>query len=327
AAGLPLIAGEQLSFQRVLAGFRLLMRDIGGEAARMKEIVDGVAAGTDAWKAGPPPAPATAVEQHAPSADPAVLGRLDAIDVALRDIESKVAAAAPTRAEGEMAETSAAALPLLNDERDSMQRLLVGFRLQLRELDAQTSELRDKIAGIRQPETLVLAPEIDAGMLAPLHGAAERIAEGVAETLSQLEQRLSEPVSRLTDAVADNAGMLSSAHAAMAAPAKTASAEGPATLRAAVEAMQDAARSIDGRIGQVDQLLATLRKGGALGSDLLGEVVSGMEAAATDLRREAGDFLAIGAALTHELEAADGGGAETPARRRKIAAAVKTRAA
>ncbi|MGL4241615.1 MAG: hypothetical protein ACRCTI_10935, partial [Beijerinckiaceae bacterium] len=54
AAGLPLIAGEQLSFQRVLAGFRLLMRDIGGEAARMKEIVDGVAAGTDAWKAGPP---------------------------------------------------------------------------------------------------------------------------------------------------------------------------------------------------------------------------------------------------------------------------------
>jgi hypothetical protein len=67
--------------------------------------------------------------------------------------------------------------------------------------------------------------------------------------------------------------------------------------------MERAATSVDERIGQVDQLLALLRKGGAMDSDALRDLVIGMQGAAGTLRSEAGEFLAIGAALSRELEA------------------------
>ncbi len=147
-------------------------------------------------------------------------------------------------------DVAVSSLPVLHEERESLQRLLIGFRLQLKELDNQTSALRDRIDGIRQPETLVLSPELDASLLAPLHGAAERIAEGVAETLSRFEQQLTDPVARLTDAVADNAKLLTVARDALAAPTKGTQ----PSVADAVAAMQHAARIIDQRVGQVDQL-------------------------------------------------------------------------
>ncbi len=318
ADGLPLITADKQSLQRILAGFRLLMRDIGGEAARFKELVDGVSG-------------VAAELQHRPETTDAVppenpvenlVERLDELTKALERVDGKIdglGKPAPHQSE----DVPVSSLPVLHEERESLQRLLIGFRLQLKELDNQTSALRDRIDGIRQPETLVLSPELDASLLAPLHGAAERIAEGVAETLSRFEQQLTDPVARLTDAVADNAKLLTVARDALAAPTKGTQ----PSVADAVAAMQHAARIIDQRVGQVDQLVAVLRKGGGSVEVSLSDVVADIEAAAAELRREAGDFLAIGAALSHELETGRDAASPAAGSRRKSAAGPKFRVA
>ncbi len=312
--GLSLMSADKQSLQRVLAGFRLLMRDIGGEAARFKDLLDGVAG-----KVAEMPQPAATADA---TPEESLRERIDDLARTVELINGKIdALAKPESAPGE--DATALSLPIFNEERDSLRRLLIGFRLQLTELDAQTAALRDKIAGIRQPEALVVTAELDAGLLAPLHGAAERIAEGVAETLSRFEQQLTDPVSRLTDVVADNAKLLTVACNSLAAPSRGSQ----LSVADAVAAMQGAARLIDQRVGQVDQLAAVIRKGGSVSDDSLRDFVSEIEGAAADFRREAGDFLAIGAALSHELEAGRSAATSAAGSRRKSAPASQFRVA
>jgi hypothetical protein len=304
ADDLPNFASERESIQRMLVGFRLLLRDIGGESTRLKQVVEGLSG-----QAGQ----ALTVASRNDSS-PLVQARLDqnfaALGAAIERLDGKLDRLKPTEAEEAVAavEQIEPTAAVIEREKISLQRMLIGFRLLLQEISAETTSYREKVAGIRQPEMLVLSPTIEAEALAPLQAAADRIAEGVAESLAALEQKLAEPVARLSDVTAGNVEALRIAQEALAAPTPTRgelalSPRDSDSLEQAVLRMERASVSIDDRIGQVDQLLTALRKGGALSADALRDLFNGMQSAASVLRSEAGEFLAIGAALSRELEA------------------------
>jgi hypothetical protein len=342
-AELPLLDAEKNSLQRLTVGFRLLLNDISSEAGRLRETVDGVTALTARWPQQ------LALGQRNSTPDPRIEQHFISLREALARLDGKFEELKPTEIEQavEAVERNAAALPLFDSEKTSFQHVLTGFRLLLRDIGAQTEDYRDKIGAIRQPELLVLSPTIEADLLAPLHHTAERIAVGVAETISALEHKLAEPVTSLTNAVADGARMLTAAHSVMAAmsekslaaPAAMAGQTTPDNARTghvvtgdalaeAVASMDRAAAGIDQKIGSIDQLLAVLRKGGAVGSEQLRGIVQDMGEAAAALRAEAGDFLAIGAALSRDIEGVITR-SDTPVqgRRHKSALSVKKRAA
>jgi hypothetical protein len=314
---------EKISFQRLLVGFRLLMRDISSEAARLRITIDGVATATV-------PQEKVVVAEDKPSVAQA---RLEELTATLGNVVAQLDAKVQILDQAEKAKPETihlalpapqdiATLPRLDSEKDSLQRILVGFRLLLREIGSETAAYRTKIADIRQPDLLVLSPALEAEALAPLNATAERIAEGIAETLAQLEQRMTEPLSVLNTAVAESANILKLAHGVLSSPSQESNMQATsvkgmqtkvssepvpkAALVEAVAAMQKAASSVDLHIGHVDQLLITLKKGGALSSETLRDIVVGIDAATVSLREEAGDFLAIGAALSRDLETAAG---------------------
>jgi hypothetical protein len=338
------LGSEKVSFQRLLVGFRLLMRDINSEAARLRTIIDGVAKSAVPQErviiAEKPSVAEAKLEELAVTLG-AVVAQLDEkvqiLDQAEKAKPEIIHLALP-------APQDIATLPRLDAEKDSLQRILVGFRLLLRDIGLETESYRTKIADIRQPDMLVLSPALEAEALAPLNATAERIAEGIAETLAQLEQRMTEPLSVLNTAVAESANILKLAHGVLSSPPQeggtpattgrgirtNASSEplSQAALVGAVAAMQRAASSIDSHIGHVDQLLITLKKGGALSSESLRDIVTGIDAATASLREEAGDFLAIGAALSRDMEAAAGiEEAEPQPRRIRSLANMKKRSA
>jgi hypothetical protein len=342
AMELPLLDAEKNSLQRLTVGFRLLLNDISGEAGRLRETVDGVTALAARW-------PQLALGQRNSMPDPRIEQHFVSLHEALARLDGKFDELKPTEIEQavEAVERNAAALPLFDSEKTSFQHVLTGFRLLLRDIGAQTENYREKIGAIRQPEILVLSPTIEADLLAPLHHTAERIAEGVAETISALEHKLAEPVASLNNAVADGARILTAAHSVMAAMSEKSSAAPAAmashaitdnantgniatgdALAEAVASMDRAAASIDQKIGSIDQLLAMLRKGGAVGSEQLRGIVQDMGEAAATLRAEAGDFLAIGAALSRDIEGVVTR-SDSPAsgRRHKPAQSIKKRAA
>ena len=316
------LSTEKVTFQRLLVGFRLLMRNIGSETERLRTTIDNVAtAAVPKESVGVPEKPSLAqmkLEELAVTLG-VVVAQLDQKIQNLDHLEKakpepiQLALPAPHDIE---------ALPRLDAEKDSLQRILIGFKLLLRDISLETAAYRTKIADIRQPELLVLAPTLEADILAPLNATAERIAEGIAETLTQLEQRMTEPLSVLNTAVAESANILKLAHGVLSSHPQEGGTQStnaqvkraktpveplpPATLIGAVSAMQKAASSIDSHIGHVDQLLITLKKGGALSSESLRDIVLGIDAATTSLREEAGDFLAIGAALSRDMESAAG---------------------
>ncbi|MGL5115001.1 MAG: hypothetical protein ACRC7C_06715 [Beijerinckiaceae bacterium] len=309
AASLPSLDAEKESLQRMLVGFRLLLQNIDGETGRLRASVDEVA--------GSARQPARAIAAIAlPPAFEQIADRLSGTIETLERRIADIPVPETVRLIAPMGESgpSADALPLLEAEKESLQRLTVGFRLLLKDIGVATEELRAKVGEIRQPDTLVLAPSIEAEALKPLNDTADRIGEGVAETLLGLERKLAEPIALLQAMVADSAQLLKAAHASMAAPARAAprpavAAPDPEALADAVIRMESAATLIDTRLSDASALLKLLKKGGALGSDALRDTVERMESASGALRQEAGAFLAVGAALSRDLEALSGSAA------------------
>ncbi|MGL4636219.1 MAG: hypothetical protein ACRCWF_09580 [Beijerinckiaceae bacterium] len=306
AIKLPNLDEEKTSFQRLSVGFRLLLQDISSETERLRGAVDGVSKAT--------------VAQAAPASNPPIC--MDRIESLLEDInrsQADLAQRLDTRASETgtsvqapdiVPQQSASALPKLSDEKDSLQRILVGFRLLLKEISNETGAYRAKVAEIKQPDMLVLSPSLEPELLAPLNLTAERIAEGIAESLSMMEQKLSDPLALLNASVGENIAALKLAHSSLAEASQKTSAPTPKhnapsqsslSVADAVKSMERAAALVDQRVGSADQLLTLLKKGGAMNAESLRELVMGMNEAASALRSEAGDLLAIGASLHHDL--------------------------
>jgi hypothetical protein len=309
--GLPDIRSETQSLRRLLVGFRLLMKDVGGEAIRLRQSVNFIAA--TALPTAPQPVPADTARIDA------ISGEVAGLSTKLDDVLSAMAAL-QTQAEGPKAVHAA--------EKDSLQRLLMGFRLLLRDLSGEVEALRGKVSAITAPPA---ANDVDTDPAQPLREVASQISTGVAETLAALEVRLDEPLARLTEATAESAKLLQVAHQAMAAPAKRVTADAPIAAEAlddAIARIERAAGMIDTRVAGVDRLAAQLKRQGSGGEPTLATLIGDLQQVTADLRAESGDFLAVSAALSRDLERATGA-AEAPVRDAAMprAAKMKKRAA
>jgi hypothetical protein len=268
----------------------MLMKDVGGEAGRLREVVDGLSAISIH---APPVAPDVALPDTSrldelAAAVTGLSGKLDAVSAAIADRQSP----APTL--GHAA------------EKDGLQRMLAGFRLLLRDLSGEVEALRAKVSAI---ETPAIAGGSGFDPALPLREAASEISIGVAETLAAIELKLDEPLARLTEATAESAKLLQVAHAAMASPARPAATgtSVPAeALADAVGRIERAAGLIDERVGGVDRLAAQLKRQGAGTDAALSGLIGELKVAAQELRAESGDFVAVSAALSRDLERAAG---------------------
>jgi hypothetical protein len=288
ASRLPDVESEKTSLRRLLTGFRLLLQDINGEAGRFREMVDGLSTRSSALSEG------ASAPVLAP--DPA---RLDAVMDALAAMAQKLDAMHAAAEQRDAAQPQASAHHAADKE--SLQRVLAGFKLLLRDIAAEAETFRGKVAAIEP-----VALSVDA--MAPVREAAERISEGVAESLAAIEIKLDGPLAQLAGTAAESANLLKAAHAALSAPPATRrpvesqQALPQSALADAVARLERASDIIDARTAGVDQLLGQLKRGAAAGDGELANLVDNLAGAAELLRREAGDFLAVSAALSRDLE-------------------------
>jgi hypothetical protein len=186
-------------------------------------------------------------------------------------------------------------------ERDSLQRILAGFRLMLRDFGGELETLRAKVAAVETPAVDV--------SLEPLTQAARGISTGVAESLATIEARLDAPLAQLLETAAQGATLLSTARDAMAQPTAgarviEASATPPSAdlIADALARIERAAEIVDGRTLAVERLAQQVGRRGAAASPDLQQLAGDLGEAAAALRTEAGGFLAVGAALSRDLE-------------------------
>jgi hypothetical protein len=285
-------------FQRMLVAFKLVLQNINGESERLADFISKL-----------PPLPALAAPVATDLSpvisriETATVEMVQRIDAAAASILEAVPASQPEKPVSE--------LPMFSEERDSVQRMLAGFRLLLKDIQLETENFRSRIADIRQPETLVLSPAVDAELLAPLSARADQMAAGLAEQLALMEQRLSAPVTHLDELTSGAAKLLRGLHKQMAEPAKMSAPATPVMrVPEAVAAMERAALIIDQRLAQAGDLTAALRRGGAVSGDALKATATSMTEAVDALRGEAGVFLSVAAALSRDLETA--GGQQSP---------------
>lgn len=332
ASTLPFFDAEKASFQRVLVGFRLLLRDISQEAGRLREAVGAVAGGGEAIRS----------DGALPGVDPArleaLLGSLNSVAASL-DAKAQASAGAPEHAE-------AVHLPIVPDatslegEKASLQRMVAGFRLLLRDIGQEAEHFRVAVASMQGNageraisadveildrlqarvnalgDGLTTAVEaLGARLASPLADTADRIAAGVAETLATLEHRLSEPIAALTASVHESAGVLREVQALMARQSAFADGTAPratAALPALVETTALIARvsdSLEDRLIAIDAALHAMKRelrNGQVSETVAADLAAAVSAAGDLLRDQTGEFLAIGAALSRELESAAG---------------------
>jgi hypothetical protein len=343
ASSLPFFDAEKASFQRVLVGFRLLLRDIGKEAARLREAVGAVTGGGETLRA----------DGALTGVDPA---RLEALLVALNNVAASLDAKAQAGVgPAEPVETLSLVTfegATLEGEKASMQRMVAGFRLLLRDIAHEAEHFRVAVAGMHngsdvrvgsadvdvldrlQDRITTLGDGLTAAVEAlglrlasPLADTADRIAAGVAETLATLEHRLSEPIAALTASVHESAAVLRQMQALMArqAPGSGDPAPRPASaLPALAETTALIARvsdNLEDRLAAIDAALHSMKRdlrNGHVSETVAADLAAAVSAAGDLLRDQTGEFLAIGAALSRELESAAGRLAEPspPARGR-----------
>ncbi len=293
ATSLPDIKHETQSLQRLLVGFRLLLNSIGADAARFSGIVRG--AGAMSLQRSQSAEVAQALEPKIAGLAENIAGfgaRLDDIGADIRTLALKVAVDQPPEA------VHAA-------ERDSLQRILAGFRLMLRDFGQELETLRAKVSAVETPTVEV--------SLAPLTEAAREISTGVAESLAAIETRLDAPLGQLLEAAAEGATLLSAAREAMARPALAIAQVEPAAAAPAADLIADAlarieraAEIVDGRTIAVERLAQQVNRKAATAGPELQQLAGDLGEAAAALRSEAGGFLAVGAALSRDLERSAG---------------------
>lgn len=328
ASDLPLFDAEKTSFQRILIGFNLLMRNIGAESARLRETITEIAG--------------LKVLDSKTAADS---GHLEELLVSLKQVTAELGAkahaiATPKSQQGIEPGPQRAVddLKSVHTQKDSLQRLLVGFRLLMREIGSETEHFRNAVESIARPigvspadgieiltslesrieilgaGTAEAIAALEARLVAPFTATADRIRDDVSHSLAAIEARLDAPIGALTDCVTESANVLREVKAVMSAGGfaaighATAQSSKETTLSQAVAVIERASDNLEARLGTVDAGLARLLSRLNSGLDGAGDkaeieaLAHQLEQAGTEMRGQTGEFLAIGAALSKELD-------------------------
>jgi predicted nucleic acid-binding Zn-ribbon protein len=335
-ASAPLFDAEKSGLQRMLFGFRLLLRDISLEAGRLREAVTTL----DATAGQVGQAGASLQARPEPDARP-LEDLLDRLNGVVAGLDEKVTTLAPQPHEPVGPSAAVADAPLFDAERTGMQRMLAGFRLLMRDIALETAEFRDAVRQIGagapgsagtagDPAESILSnlearfgaldsrvadslATLESRLAQPLTETADRIALGVAESLSLIEQRLAVPIAALQSAVATNAAALQAMQGEAApatraaAPTAPAPAAGLVSLDRAMNVFANTGDAIEMRLAALESRLervtdALMAADGGAEAELA-DLAAAIASAAAELRRGASDVVSVGAALTGEIDA------------------------
>jgi hypothetical protein len=328
ASDLPLFNAEKASFQRILVGFNLLMRNIGEESARLRETIAGIAG----IKAAENLAAADAGHLEE------LLGGLKQITVELGAKVQVIAAPTLQQSIEPIHQRALDDLPSVYAQKDSLQRLLVGFRLLMREIGSETEHFRSAVEGISRSNaisptdgieiltslesrieilgagTAEAIAALEARLVAPIAATADRIRDDVNHSLAAIEARLDAPIGALTDCVTESANVLREVKAVMSAGGfaaighSTTQMSKETTLSQAVAVIERASDNLEAKLGSVDdglaKLVSRLNSGldGTCDKAEIEALARQLEQAGAEMRGQTGEFLAIGAALSKELD-------------------------
>ncbi len=324
---------EQLSFQRLLVGFRVLMRNISSESERLQSSVSRIAQDADGL-AGVATPHTERLEQML-----GAMGEMIAqLGERLRDVPVGTAARPATGTH------------VFDAQQAGFERVLVGFRLLMRDLGQEADKLRGVVSHANaasagadtsgadtsgadtsgavvigrvdsQMQALnasfsTLLVDLETRLSSPLADAADNIGFAVAETLALLEQRLAEPIHQMVESARDCAQMLRDVKQSLAAqPVALASAQTPVPYQSSgsgssAERLGEVTSRMDRWISQVDGTMAELTRNLSGSHDIsdpelqeaLDERIAQLGVLATQMRRETSEFVAVGAAISRDLE-------------------------
>lgn len=263
--------------QRIMVGFRLALREIGSSAAQLRETVGQIAVQPVTEVASAEAIDLTPITSRLD--DLAV--RLQAIEAATRDaIDSPLA----------MARVDSQILPQLAVNRTAMSKALTGMQLMMREVADNAAALRSAAEAL-PGNVEVIAPSIDlSSITGPLGALREELAAGHA-VLAEMQAQMSRDAQSLQDS--------STPHVDLNLPSLVTTLSLMSGFSSAVEARFG---DIEGRISEVAR-----RYGSGQGRAAAEELVVRLLNATSELRGEVGKFLAVGAALSREIEIASTG--------------------
>jgi hypothetical protein len=313
---------EQQSFQRLLAGFRILMRNISTESERLQASVSKIAHDSEGV--------AGRVDSMAAPHSDRLETMLGAMGEMVVQLGERVRDGAP------QAGRSAAGSHMFDAQQAGFERVLVGFRLLMRDLGQEADKLRgalsvmpDGMSAGHEPGAAVVARvdhqmqalnaslaalmgDLEARMASPINAAADNIGHAVAESLASLEQRLAEPVHLMIDTAKECAVLLRDVKKALAeAPASPAAAAlVPATQGHPAARITEVTDRVDRWIDEVDGTINDLSENLSDARNVadpklqkaLDQRIGQLTELAVQMRRETSEFIAVGAAISRDLD-------------------------
>jgi hypothetical protein len=316
----------------VMVGFQVLLRSLSADVTRLHQAVTSVETEAEGIKTETASGLSRMLERiHA------VAERLEA--QAKSTVTSNATPASPTAAEM-LQPATLRAMETFETEKGSLQKVLVGFRMLMRDISQENDRYRETITGMaeRAPADANASPmTLDASAMAAFESRIDQLGETLFDCVFSLEEKLGRPVEARLDAVShgvaevltsiesrvDTAiGKLDDMRATLqlhqAAPAASGAAAPPA-IHSVVTRMEAVGESLDGRIADFTHALADIQTAllrqapRGLGERERVQIMAdanaialGMKEAASTLQEQTGEFLAIGAALSKEI--ADMGG-------------------
>jgi hypothetical protein len=270
---LPQLVLDRSAMSSALTGLKLMMRQIAGDATALREAADALPGKVEIS------APAPDLSPLAERLDD-LARRLSAIEAALLDANRAPPAAASNRIESDI-------LPQLVIDRSAMSTALTGLKLMMREIAIEATALRqaaDSLPG----KVEVMAPAIDLSAITePLTALREELSAGHS-VLAEIHAQIGRDA-LATKEIQGRAG-------ALATPSLATTLSLMSAFSSSVEIRFN---DIEGRIADVAQRYQSgdMREAGD-------ELVTRLFEAASEMRKEVDQFLAVGAALSSEIERA-----------------------
>jgi len=309
--------------QRILVGLRLALREISDSSTEFRETVKQIGSHPSAER----------MAAVIPAVDLSPIAeRLDELAQRFSSIEAAVQEANRTKPAPPSDAIEGQSLPQPVIDRNAMSTALTGLKLMMREISHEASALRDAADAL--PGKLeVHAPAIDLSPVAErLDDLARRLASIEAAVLEAAERPaaaplpakqevtappvdlspIAEPLAALREELAAGHSVLAEIHAqigrdrfANEAPVNMA-ASGTPSLTTTLSLMSAFSSAVEIRFNDIEERIADVAQnyqsddGRGAGDDLATRLLE----AASEMRKEVDQFLAVGAALSGEIETA-----------------------
>jgi hypothetical protein len=273
---LPEFDAGKAPMQRILVGFRLALREIADSAAQFREIVGQINAQPVVEAAS------------APTIDLSpIAARLDALAERFELVEA--ATRVTIKPQPATVATSNPVLPQLVIDRSAMSAALTGLKLMMREMADNAAALRSAAEAL-PGKVEVIAPAMDLSAITePLAALREELAAGHG-VLAEIHAQMGRDAEASRDS--------STQHGDLTAPSLLSTLSLMSGFSSAVETRFN---DIEGRISDVARRYGS---GSGQGRVAAEELVARLLNATAEMRGEVGKFLAVGAALSREIEIA-----------------------